>query len=139
MISTSEERGQVTVLVLGLALVCFAVAGLAVDGTRAFLARRTLQSAADGAAAAGASEIDVARYYRTGGRSVVLDSASARQVAGRWLARGGIDTTASVSATANAVSVSLREDIPTTWLGLVGIDRIAVGVTARSRPLAGRP
>jgi hypothetical protein len=55
---TSDERGQIAVLALGLALVVFAIAGLAVDGTRAFLARRSLQNLADAAALAGAGELD---------------------------------------------------------------------------------
>jgi uncharacterized membrane protein len=51
------EHGQTTVLVVGLALVVFAVTGLAVDGTRAFLLRRTLQNVADASAVAAAGEI----------------------------------------------------------------------------------
>ena len=42
-----SERGQVTVMALGLALMSLVMAGLAVDGTKAFLLRRTLQNAAD--------------------------------------------------------------------------------------------
>jgi hypothetical protein len=134
-----NERGQATVMVLGLALVCFAVAGLAVDGTRVFLARRTLQNAADAAATAGASELDTAVYYRTGGRNVVLDPAAARRVAARWLARRGVGGRASIAADDHTVTVALRDEVSTSWLGLVGIDRIPVGATARSRPVAGAP
>jgi len=43
----ADETGQVIVLALGLTLVAFAVAGIAVDGTRVFLARRSLQNLAD--------------------------------------------------------------------------------------------
>ena len=139
MTRTREERGQITVLVLGFTLVCFAVAGLAVDGTRVFLARRTLQNAADGAATAGAAEIDARVYYGSGGRDVVVDVAAARRVAARWLSLRGIHEGASISADANAVSVLVRDDVPTSWLGLIGIGEIPVRAVARSRPIAGRP
>lgn len=69
-----NERGQTTVLVLGMALLAFALSGVAVDGTRAWLYRRTLQNAADGAALAGAAELDRSAYYASGGESVVLDA-----------------------------------------------------------------
>lgn len=139
MKGASGERGQATVMVLGLALLCFAISGLAVDGTRAFLARRTLQNAADGAAAAGASELDTGAYYRSGGRNVSLDPDAARRVAGRWLAQRGLGVAASVVADDRAVTVTLRDEIPTSWLGLAGIDHIPVAARARSRPLAGSP
>jgi uncharacterized membrane protein len=134
-----NERGQVTVLLLGLTLVCFAVAGLAVDGTRVFLAHRTLQNAADGAATAGAGEIDARSYYRSGGREFALDVSAARGAAGRWLALRGIGDDAEVGADVRAVSVTIRDHVPTSWLGLIGIDRIPVGATARARPIPGRP
>jgi Flp pilus assembly protein TadG len=133
------ERGQAAVLVLGLALVCFAIAGLAVDGTRVFLARRALQNAADAAATAGAAELDTVAYYRTGGRRVALDASAARSVAARWLARHGLGAEASITTDGRSVSVALRDEVPTSWLGLVGIDRIPVGAIARSRPVAGSP
>lgn len=126
-------------MVLGLALVCFAVAGLAVDGTRVFLARRSLQSAADAAATAGAAELDAAAYYRSGGRTVALDPDAARTVAARWVARRGLDVRVAIAADVRTVTVALRQRVATSWLGLVGIDSIPVGATARSRPIAGAP
>jgi hypothetical protein len=139
MRATRDERGQITVLVLGLALVCFAVAGLAVDGTRVFLAHRTLQSAADGAATAGAAEIDARAYYGSGGRQILLDRVAARRVAGRWLAMRNIGEGAIVSADARSLSVEVRDEVRTSWLGLIGIGEIPVRATARSRPIPGRP
>jgi Flp pilus assembly protein TadG len=135
----TAEGGQVTVLVVGFGLLCFAIAGLAVDGTRAFLARRTLQNAADGAATAGASQIDTRAYYRSGGRTLTLDEHDAHRAAGRWLGIRGLDASSSVVADARSVSVTLRDEIATSWLGLVGIGEIRVAVVARSRPIAGSP
>ena len=131
------DEGQVTVLVVGLSLVAFAVAGLAIDGTRAFLARRTLQNAADSSALAGASEIDQRAYYLSGGRIVELQPASAREVAARWLSRRGVTARAVVAADERAVRVRLADEVETSFLGLVGIRRIPVGAEAIAEPLPG--
>ena len=126
-----------TLLVLGLALVSFAVAGLAVDGTRAFLLRRTLQNAADSSALAGAAELDQQVYYESEGRHVVLDPDSAERVALEWLARRGVDATVAVYADTGKVRVALQDDLPTTFLGLVGVLKIPVGVVATAAPVSG--
>ena len=134
-----NERGQVTVLVLGMALLAFAVAGLAVDGTRAWLHRRTLQNAADAAALAGAGELDRASYYASGGRTLVLDSTAGRRVALQWLSRRPLDARSSVTATGERVVVELRGEVPTTFLSLVGVQTIAVGVRSDAAPMPGTP
>ena len=126
-----------TLLVLGLALVAFAVAGLAVDGTRAWLARRTLQNAADSSALAGASEIDESVFYRSGGRTVVLDPGRARLVAVDWLGRRGIDVRSRIETDRQGVRVLLTGDVPTTFLGLVGIRALPVAAQATAEPLEG--
>ncbi|MFN2524752.1 MAG: pilus assembly protein TadG-related protein [Actinomycetota bacterium] len=133
------QEGQVTVLVLGFALVCFAVAGLAVDGTRAFLLRRTLQSKADAAALAGASEIDVVEYYETGGESVVLEPTAARTVAEQWLAERPVHTSSEVEVTPEGIAIVMRGYVRASFLSLVGIDRVDVAVQARAEPVAGSP
>jgi Flp pilus assembly protein TadG len=135
----TDQRGQVTVMALGLALVAFAVAGLATDGTRAFLLRRTLQNAADSAALAGASELDTDVYYSSGGRETVLDPSRARSVALEWLGRRGLSARSAIAATPTEVSVSLRDEVRTAFLALVGIDRIPVAVSALARPFARSP
>jgi uncharacterized membrane protein len=138
-VNASDERGQVTVLVLGMALVAFAVAGLAVDGTRAWLARRSLQNAADAAALAGAGEIDRARYYASGGAEVRLDAAAGEAVAARWLRARGIDARAAVSATDERVSIEMRAEVDTSFLALVGIDSLEVAVEADAAPAPETP
>jgi Flp pilus assembly protein TadG len=135
----TDQRGQVTVMALGLALVAFAVAGLATDGTRAFLLRRTLQNAADSAALAGASELDTDVYYSSGGRETVLDPSRARSVALEWLGRRGLTARSTIAATPTEVNVSLRDEVRTAFLALVGIDRIPVAVSASARPFARSP
>jgi Flp pilus assembly protein TadG len=132
-----DERGQATVFVLGMAMVAMAVVGVAVDGTRAFLARRTLQNAADSAALAGAAELDRTRLYSSGGRAVVLDPAAARRLAGEWLARRGLRAEADIVAGETRVVVVLRDEVATTFLGIVGVGSIPVAARADAEPRAG--
>ena len=134
-----NEHGQVTVMALGLALVAFAVAGLATDGTRAFLLRRALQNAADSAALAGASELDTDAYYESGGREAALDPTRARGVTLEWLGRRGLGARSAIVATSSRVTVSLRSETRTAFLGLVGIERIPVVAMATARPFSGSP
>ncbi len=133
-----NERGQTTVLVLGMALLAFAVAGLAVDGTRAWLYRRSLQNAADAAALAGASEVDRAAYYASGGRDLVLDG-DAGTVASRWLSRREFAARARVESTDDRVVVEMRGEVATTFLALAGIRTIEIAVRADAAPVPGTP
>ncbi|MFN2488814.1 MAG: pilus assembly protein TadG-related protein [Actinomycetota bacterium] len=126
-----------TIMALGLALVAFAVSGVAVDGTRAFLARRTLQNAADASALAGASELDRELYYASSGTTVALDPDAARRVALEWLARCGVGTRASVLADTSVVRVALHDEVATSFLGLMGIQMIPVTADASAEPLGG--
>jgi Flp pilus assembly protein TadG len=137
VIRSCDQRGQAAVLAIGLALVTFMVAGLAVDGTRAFIYRRTLQNAADGAALAAASEIDKNRYYSSGGKRVILDGRAARETAIRLLSRRGLDVRASVVAGSDSVELVVRGEIPTMFLALAGIREVPVAVAARAEPFAG--
>lgn len=133
------ERGQVTLLVLGLSLVVFAIAGLTIDGTRAFLYRRTLQNSADAAALAGAAELDRAVLYGSGGERAVIDPASARRVSSAWLAGRALPVESALRIEPEGVVVELRGEVVTTFLGLVGIDVVPVAVTARAEPVSGNP
>lgn len=130
----SDESGQVLVLVVGLALVAFASAGLAVDGTRAFLLRRSLQNSADAAATAAASTIDEATIYSSG--SVALDADRARLVALNMLQRRRLPqgTDLDLEVTVDGVSLGLTSRLPTSFLGLVGLDSVPVAVVSEAAP-----
>lgn len=131
------QGGQATVLILGLSLVVFAVTGLAVDGTRAFIARLTLQNAADAAALAGAGELDVRGLYSSGGRELRLDTAGARVLAHRYLDARGFAGEAVVDANEASVTIVLRDEVATSFLGLVGVDALPVAAEARAEPVPG--
>jgi Flp pilus assembly protein TadG len=132
-----SQDGQATVLILGLALVVFAVTGLTVDGTRAFIARRTMQNAADAAALAGAGEINLGAFYSSGGSELQLDAAGARSLAYRYLDARGYAGRAVVDANEGSVTIVLRDEIATSFLGLVGVDALGVAAEARAEPVPG--
>lgn len=131
-----RERGQTTIMVIGICMIVMAVLGLTVDGTRAFLYRRTLQSAADAAALAGAGEIDRIGYYATRGRAIRLEEDAARRAASRWLELRALGARATVSSSPSRVSVTLRGEVSTLFLRVVGIGRVPVAVESASSPFA---
>ena len=133
------DTGSVSVLALGLALVTFAISGLAVDGTRVLLFRRSLQNASDSIALAAASELDESRYYRSGGDAIRVDSGAARSVAESSAAARGLDARLSVRSTAGRIEVVLRGEVATTFLSVVGIDSIPVAASATASPIPGPP
>ena len=135
-----DDRGQVTILAIGLAMVVFAIAGLAVDGTRVFLVRRSLQNSADAAALAGAAELDTDAYYASGGNTLVLDQAAARRAASGWLARrSDLPVEAQIATAPRRVEVLIRAETPTSFLGIVGVLTIPVAAAASAAPLPGAP
>lgn len=130
---SDDQSGHMTILTIGLTLVVFSIAGLAVDGTKAFLLRRSLQNAADSAAVSAASSIDARSYYASGGATVELDEARARIVASRVLERRGLGA-AEFSSEGDVVSIVLVGESPTSFLRLVGIENIPVGASASATP-----
>lgn len=130
-----DQRGQTTIFVVGILMLVMSVIGLAVDGTRAFLYRRTLQSAADAAALAGASELNRDAYYASRGRTVRIESDSARSAAQRWLNLRSITAEAAISSSPTQVTVALRGEIPTLFLRLIGVTTVPVAAQADSAPL----
>lgn len=138
MISMVEEqRGQATLLVVGVVLVCFAVAGVAVDLARASLLRRTLQSVVDTAAGVGASQLDEERYYSSGGSQARLQQRTAVGEALSILrSRREVDHLR-VAADGDEVRVVVGGRIRTSFLRLVGIGHIRVRAEAAAVPVLG--
>jgi Flp pilus assembly protein TadG len=134
--TTRRESGTITLWLLGLCLLLFALGGISVDLWRGFSARRSLSTAADAAALAGASAIDEDAYRRTG--VVQLDPALAEARARTDVARQ-LDTGAlravEVQADRDAVTVIVSGHLGFTLLGVVdpGAD-LAVRVTATATP-----
>ena len=139
MSDVPRDNGSASVLVLGMALVTFAISGVAVDGTRAFLLRRSMQNACDSIALAAAARLDESVYYRSGGDVVRVDPRAAREVAASSAIARGLDARLSVSTTGGRVEVVLKGEVATSFLGLVGIDSVPVAASATASPVAGRP
>jgi len=130
-----SQSGQMSILALGLAMLLFAVAGVVVDGTRAFLFRRSLQNAADASALAGAGEVDVDAYYETAGREVILDPLAARRASLEWLARRSLPAEAAIAADPNGLRVRLQGRIDTSFLALIGMQSIEIAAEAAAEPV----
>lgn len=123
-------------LVIGLCLVSFAVAGVTIDGARLWMLRRSLQSAVDSAALAGAGEVDVDRLYARGD-APTLDPQAARLRAIAVLAERGLGERIEVVVGSDAVRASVRGHLDASFLGLLGIDRLPVAAEATAEPVAG--
>lgn len=139
MTPNRKDDGQATVFVIGMALVALGVVAFSIEGTRAFLMRRTLQNAADAAAIAGASQLDRDAYYSSGGGNTTLSPAQAEAAAAESLDLRGLDARAVVNASPEQVSVVLRTDLPTPFLRLVGIDHVGVAAEAVAEPYVRSP
>ena len=131
----AAERGTITLWLLGLCLMLFALGGISVDLWRSFSARRALASGADAAALAGASAIDEDRYRASGALSLVPATAEHR-------ARASLDRQldqadrrgAEVRATDESVTVVVRGTVDFTLLGLFGGGAFDVEVAATATP-----
>lgn len=134
-----SQDGQVAPLVIGMALVVLAVAGVATDVTHAFLLRRSLQNAADGAALEGAGAIDTGAYYASGGQVAPLLKARAIEGARRYLFRRGLPVDQQVAVEGDRVLVLLRGRTSTMLLRLIGIAHLDVAAEASARPGIGEP
>ncbi|MGI8774393.1 MAG: pilus assembly protein TadG-related protein [Actinomycetota bacterium] len=134
-----DERGQITVMVLGFVVVVMSVLGVAIDGTKAFIHRRTLQNAADAAVLAAAGELDTQAYYSSGGSVVQLDQRAARRRAAEWLSMRGVGAVTDIHVDAAGVSLVLRDTVSSGFLGLLGISRLPVVVEAVAEPHPGAP
>jgi Flp pilus assembly protein TadG len=131
-----REAGTVTLWLLGICMLLFALGGISVDLWRGFSARRSLSNAADAAALAGASAIDEEAYRQHG--VVQLDPVVAESRARAHLTRqfdAGALRGADVHADRDAVTVVVRGEIGFTLLSVLdpGGD-LPVRVTATATP-----
>jgi len=134
--SPRDESGTMTLWLLGVCLLLFALGGISLDLWRGFSTRRSLASAADAAARAGASALDEDEYRRTGAVQLdpTLAAARAREHVARQLDRSalrGVD----VFADGEAVTVVVRGELAFTLLGIVDPEGdLPVEVTATATP-----
>jgi Flp pilus assembly protein TadG len=132
---TSDERGTITLWVLGLCIALMFLGGLSVDLWRAVADRRELSSMADSAATAGANGVDVAAL-RAG--TLRLDPVRARAIALASLdedEHGGTLDRVDVEVVGNRVTVTLRDHVHFSLLGIfLGGRHFDVEVHASAEP-----
>ncbi|MCW5853752.1 MAG: pilus assembly protein [Anaerolineae bacterium] len=125
-----DESGQAIVWVAVMLPLFLSIIGLAIDGGIVFSERRELQNIADGAARAGAMQIDERVYRASSGERVVLDVEAAPQVAAAYVSSQPRRLTAEVAAEPSAVTVQVTRDVPTTFLQLAGVRSARVTAVA---------
>lgn len=131
----SHERGSATIFVVGLAVVLFAGAGLAIDGGRAINARDKATDVAEQAARAGADQLDTAALRDDG--TVVLDQGAARTRADTFVTEAGYAPNTSFDNATDTVTVRASMTYRTAILGIIGINSIDVSGFASARPDTG--
>lgn len=132
----ADDRGSASAFVVGLVVALLVVAGLVSDAGRAVNARVAAVDDAEQAARVGANQIDTA-VLRSGGRPQVNPVSATNEALDFLAARGYSTSLASVSADVDAVTVTVRRDVPTTLLQLILIDSFTVEGVATARAAVG--
>jgi Flp pilus assembly protein TadG len=131
----ADERGTVTLWVLGLCISLMFLGGLSLDLWRAVAVRRELSSRADSAATAAANGVDVTAL-RAG--TLRIDPGQARAIAIASLdgtASGNALDAVDIGVDGNRVTVSLRDHVSFSLLGIfMGGKSFDVRVHATAAP-----
>ena len=134
-----RDEGQMSVLIVGFAIILLLAVGLVVDSSAAYLHRQSLNNTADGAALAGAQEVRGAGVYGVGldGERAPLDAAQVRGAVADYLRDIGAyadhpGLTFRVSVDGRAVVVTMRAplDLPINVKGVTDTDVGARGSAA---------
>jgi hypothetical protein len=133
-----DERGQMTVLIIGFTAIVLLMIVVVTDISKVFLVRRDLDSTADGAVLAAANGL-AAIYAQTGtGGNAPIDPEEARRLAADYLDTvsaserfDGLDWSADVTGTTVTVQLTSTVDLPFEppgWPGEAGIASTASAV-----------
>ncbi len=130
------DDGSVMLLVLGFAVVLVALLGVVTDVSVLLLAKRGVASAADGAAVAGAQQLDREAFYSRGlGAAVPLDSAAVASAVGAYERvvepRTALDS--EVSGDGRTVRVRASRRVPLPFARYAGIGAVTVRAVASAR------
>ena len=130
-----NERGMITLWILGLTVSVMFLGGIGVDLWRAIAVRREVSMMADAAASAGASGLDESALR---GNTLQLDDSRVRGLVAAELAAypgSGRLIAEEVTVVGAQVSVTLRENVPFSLLGIfMGRDRFVVEASATATP-----
>lgn len=87
----ADERGSVTLLIIGFAGILLLAIAVVTDASKVFLAQRALSGTADAAALAAANAVDETRIYRGGiGAALPLSSANVASAAAEYASEAGL-------------------------------------------------
>jgi uncharacterized membrane protein len=140
-IPRQRDEGTVLLLILGLVTVAALLVSVVTDVSALYLERRTLVSAVDGAALAGAQKVSEERVYTEGlpeEGPVPLSPVAAEAAAREYLLSSGIDLSqVDVEATETTVTVSVasRYRLPVASIvtaGTSGSVTVSASATART-------
>ncbi len=131
------DRGASTIFVVGMVLVLFAVAGLAIDGGRVLNGKDRAYDIAEQAARAGANRIDITEVRAAGGGRVLVDEAAARNAAVSFVSAVPGYSLEAVSTTPTQVTVRVRGTVRSILLGLAGFNSFDVVGEATAAPVTG--
>lgn len=131
------QRAQALVWLTLMVPVFIAMAGLAIDGAVLLSARRDLQSVADGAARAGATQVDLERFRLSDGSDVQLEPAQALVTTQTYLntqlAREfawEAHPTTHIQIQPRRVHVVVQAVLRTAFLRIVNVDNVPVDASA---------
>lgn len=128
-----NDRGSVTIWVLGLTVMILGFGGIALDFWRALATQRELAAIADAASVVAASGIDEEVYRTTG--LVLLDESRATSLGLASIDLQGVELNAiviDVAADGSSVEVRLIDDVTVGLLGFFIGDNSPLTVTATS-------
>jgi Flp pilus assembly protein TadG len=135
MLVDDDQRGTITLWMLGLCLMLFLLGGISLDLWRSFSERRALAATADAAALAGASAIDEDRYRQFGDVVLVPHEAEARARASiaEQLDRDALRGV-EIRVASDSVTVTARGRVELSLLNLLDTADVEVVVTATATP-----
>lgn len=129
-IRSRDERGSISIWMVTSSFVMMVLVGLAVDlGGQVHTQQRARDLAAQ-AARTGGQEVQAAPAIE--GRYLNVDASAARSAAEDYLSAAGIDGTVSISG-GDTIIVDVTDTYEPRFLGLLGIDHLAVTGTATAR------
>ncbi len=129
-----DERGQITVLTIGLFVIVGVLVVVVINASDAFVERQRLNALADSAAITAADALDLEAFYSTG--ELILDPAQARQrVSDHVSGHAGVRVT-EVRLEGDTVTVRLEREIllPLTPPGLSRTATIVSESSGQLRP-----
>ncbi len=129
------EHGALSLVIVIMFVALAALAGLVVDGGAKLTADENVIAAAEEAARAGATSVDMSAAYSTG--SFVIDRQLAIAAATAYLAGAGYDRYSVTPDGLRAIRVSVSVTEPTRFLSMIGVRSFTCTGTATAALVTG--